>query len=262
VRSFHNEGGSALQWILHDITERKNLDSMRNDLIAMVYHDLRSPLANVVSSLDVLAGMPIDQVDPSIHALIHIAIRSTERIQRLTNSLLDINRLEAGQPIGNRQVVTPLSLIDDAVEAVAAIAANKDLQLSTDIGGDLPEMDIDADMIRRVLINLLENAVKFTPTSGAIQIGARCQDDAVVMWVKDSGPGISQADQERIFDKFSRLNLREGPRGMGLGLAFCKLAVTAHGGQIWVESSPGDGSSFKFMLPVTAPSDINSVRIP
>ena len=108
-------------------------------------------------------------------------------------------------------------------------------------------------MIRRVLVNLLENAVKFTPARGVVRVGALRQDDFVEVAVSDSGPGIQHEDRERIFDKYTRLDLRGGPRGLGLGLAFCRLAVDAHGGDIWVESQPGQGSSFKFRLPLSAP---------
>lgn len=253
---------ASIQWILRDLTERKGLDHMRDDLIAMVYHDLRSPLTNVVSSLDVLSSMPLEEFDPSMRSLVNIAIRSAERVQRLTNSLLDLSRLEAGQPLGNRQVISPLLLIEDALDAVASVARTKKLQLSATIGPAspdssaqdvvLPDLDVDADMIRRVLVNLLENAVKFTPVDGAIQIGARHQENLIEMWVKDTGPGISPEDQERIFDKYTRLDLRGGPRGSGLGLAFCRFAVVAHGGTIWVESSPGEGACFRFSLPVIA----------
>ena len=249
------DGEGSLQWILRDISEHVELDRMRDDLIAMVYHDLRSPLTNVVSSLDLLSTMPLEEFDPSCRPLVNIAIRSTERIQRLTNSLLDISRLEAGQLAVNRQKMDLRLLIEDALDAVASAANTKALTLEIDFAPLSPdeadqvktlyEADIDVDMIRRVMVNLLENAVKFTPTKGTVRVGALRQDDFVEIAVGDSGPGIQQEDQERIFDKYTRLNLRGGPRGLGLGLAFCRLAIDAHGGHIWVESQPGEGSCFK-----------------
>jgi signal transduction histidine kinase len=241
-----------LQWILRDITERKNFDDLRNDLLSMIYHDLRSPLANVVSSLDVLQSMlPLDQ-DPSLRSLLNIAIRSAERISRLTNSLLDIRRLETGQPIVNQQLASPTELIQDALEAVRMIAEGKNQQLISEIQPNLPDLWVDADMIRRVLINLVENAVKYTPSGSEIHVGARQSGEGrlVELWVRDNGPGIPVIDRERIFDKYARLQSKDGPKGFGLGLAFCRLAVEKHGGRIWVDSEGSRGSTFHFLLPV------------
>lgn len=258
VRNIQDGNESNLQWILRDITERKDLDHMREDLIAMVYHDLRSPLANIVSSLEVLSAMFPRIADETAHSLISIARRSTDRIQRLTNSLLDINRLEAGQAIGNRQPISPESLIQEAVDAVLPNAANRKLELTWNVNPDLPNVFADPDMIRRVLINLLENAIKFTPVEGRIHVSAIESGDAVEFCVSDTGPGIALADQERIFEKFTRLSPKEGPRGLGLGLAYCKLAVLAHSGEIWVESQPGSGSRFIFTIPKSSRPDFKS----
>ena len=105
-------------------------------------------------------------------------------------------------------------------------------------------------MIRRVLINLTENAIKYTPFGGRIEIGAETDGDFMRMYVLDNGPGIPEADRERIFDKFTRLKNKTGSSGLGVGLAFCKLAVQGHGGKIWVESAPGLGSKFVFTIPI------------
>jgi two-component system, NtrC family, sensor histidine kinase KinB len=249
-----------LQWILRDITERKDLDHLREDLIAMVYHDLRSPLANIISSLEVLDAMfPLD-ADETVHSLVSIATRSTDRIQRLTNSLLDINRLEAGQSIGNRQPLNVDELVQEVAETVLPNVDSKDLALTWAVPPDFPEIFADADMLRRVLINLLENAIKFTPARGKIHISARWEGDLAEICVSDTGPGIPPADQERIFQKFTRLASKDGPRGLGLGLAYCRLAVQGHGGEIWVESSPGEGANFKFTMPVANPASLEAVH--
>jgi signal transduction histidine kinase len=244
------EGVSHVQWILRDITERKHLDSLRNDLISMIYHDLRSPLANVISSLDVLNSLLPEEEDQTQRTLLEIAIRSTERIQRLTDSLLDIRRLESGQPIANRQP-TPVNLLcRNAIENVLPIVNGKNQEVSLTMPGVLPEVWIDEDMIRRVITNLLENAVKYTPAGSKLYVGARSEANQVLMWVQDTGPGIPAGERERVFDKFTRLHGSGGPKGLGLGLAFCKLAVEAHGGRIWVEDGPETGACFKFTLPV------------
>lgn len=250
VRSIRVSGASHLQWILHDLTERKDLDRLREDLIAMVYHDLRSPLANISSSLEVLLAMLGSQVDENIPALVRIAIRSTDRIQRLTASLLDLSRLEAGQIVGQLQPVQPENLVHDAIETVSISIREHNMALTVDIPNPLPKVMVDSDMIRRVLVNLLENAIKYSRLDGNLTVRAERQSEFVLFSIRDDGPGIPSADQERIFDKFTRLRNKEGPRGLGLGLAYCRLAVINHGGQIWVESEPGIGSDFKFTLPI------------
>ncbi len=245
------DGSSQFQWILRDISERKNLDSLREDLTSMIYHDLRSPLANVVSSLDVLSSMLPESTEGNIRSLLNIATRSTERIQRLTNSLLDINRLEAGQPAVNRQPTPPGVLVMDALDAIRPLALNKDIEIQLSVPDDLSEVDVDPDMIRRVLINLYENAIKFSPVNCKVWIGVQAEDAQMVQfWVKDSGSGIPVTEHQRIFDKFTRLHPKDGPRGLGLGLAYCRLAVEGHGGQIWVESGAENGSVFRFTVPI------------
>jgi PAS domain S-box-containing protein len=250
VRRVVFEDVESLQWTFRDISERKALDNLRNDMTAMIYHDLRSPLANIVSSLDVLTSLFQGEESESVKSVMTIAMRSTDRIQRLISSLLDISRLESGQAIVSQQAVLPASLAGDAVEAVRPMTESRRQVLKTALPPKLPSIWVDADMIRRVLINLLENASKFTPPEGTIEIGSQAEGNWVQMWVQDNGPGVPFSDQERIFDKFTRLKAEGMPGGLGVGLAFCRLAVTGHGGRIWVESQPGQGARFILTLPV------------
>ncbi len=251
VRSVATASGQNLQWLIRDISERKELDRLREDLISMIYHDLRSPLSNIVSSLDVFNAMLPPEGDPAFRSLLNIALRSTERIQRLTNSLLDINRLETGQPIVNLFPTSPGLLAVEAFEAVSPIAETKNQIIKLRIPVDLPHVTVDADMIRRVLINLLENAVKYSPPDGEISLGAEIDANQAKMWIQDSGPGIPAKEQEYIFDKFTRLDPEGSQKGFGLGLAYCRLAIEGHGGKIWVESEAGKGSCFYFTLPLS-----------
>jgi PAS domain S-box-containing protein len=254
VRRVDYGGQPTLQWILRDISERKQLDRMRDDLMAMIYHDLRSPLANIISSLDILDTLlPADQAE-SVRPIFQITTRSADRLQRLISSLLDINRLEAGQPIANRREVDPRALVEESLDAVRVLAESKGQTLHINLPASLPPIHADGDMLRRVLINLLENAVKFTPLSGSIEVGCQADAEMVQFWVKDSGQGIPEDALELIFDKFTRLQADRYPKGLGLGLAFCRLAVQAHGGKIWAESRPGEGSRFVFTIPITAPA--------
>lgn len=240
----------AIQWILRDITERKELDNLREDLTAMIYHDLRSPLANIVSSLDVLFGMMPEDDKETVQTILRIAENSTDRIQRLVSSLLDVNRLESGQPVADQRVVDPLVLMEQAVLDVEPVARGRRQTVVARLPNELPRIWVDEDMARRVLINLMENSVKYTPPDGQLEVGAYPEDQWVHMWVKDNGPGIPAAEQDRVFDKFTRLHGTNKSSGLGIGLAFCRLAVLGHGGKIWVESEPGKGSVFHFTLPV------------
>ena len=248
ARRVEFEESDSLQWIMRDITERKELDALRDDMTAMIYHDLRSPLSNIVSSLEMLSTMLPDE--ESVQAMLGIAGNSTARIQRLVNSLLDIHRLESGQKIADQKSVDPEALILEAIRDVEPAAAGRHQIIDMKFFGKYPLIWVDVDMIHRVLINLLENAIKFTPIERRIEIGAQHEGIFVKIWVRDNGPGIPIADQERIFDKFTRLRGKDRPGGLGVGLAFCKLAVQGHGGQIWVESILDRGTTFWLTLPV------------
>lgn len=246
---FGNE--ESLQWLMHDITERRQLDVQRNDLMAMIYHDLRSPLANIISSLEILGTMMPESSDESAQTVLQIASRSADRLQRLISSLLDIYRLEAGQGLVKKGELNPVQLLTDCIETIRPQASARGLNVSLNMVKGLPILEADYDMIRRVFINLLENAIKFTPAGGSIEGGCAAGEGEVSFWVKDSGVGIPEESRERIFEKYNRLQPERYPRGLGLGLAFCKLAVEAHGGKIWVESKVGEGSCFVFTLPVS-----------
>lgn len=246
ARRVEFDEADSIQWIIRNITERKELDSLRNDLTAMIYHDLRSPLANIVSSLDVLYGMVPENDRETVESILKIAENSTDRIQRLVSSLLDVSRLESGQPVADQRGVDALELIRNAIRDVTPVTAGRHQVLVADLPDRLPAIWVDEDMARRVLINLMENASKFSPASGRIEVGARQEENEVHMWVKDNGPGIPAAEQEQIFNKFTRLHGVNRPGGLGIGLAFCRLAVLGHGGRIWVESELGSGAAFHF----------------
>ncbi len=250
VRRAVFEEDEFLQWILRDITERKDLDTLREDLTSMIYHDLRSPLANIVAGLDVLTPMFPPGENETALSILTIAKNSTDRIQRLISSLLDINRLESGQRVISQQSVPVTTLVEYALDAVRPMITSRQQELSCRLPEKIPQVWVDVDMIRRVLINLLENAAKFTPMNGRIDFGAKLDGEWIQMWVQDNGPGIPFAEQDRIFDKYTRLKGHDMLAGLGIGLAFCRLAVRGHGGEIWVDSRPGHGAKFFLTIPV------------
>ncbi len=238
-----------VQWILRDISERLELDELRDDLTSMIFHDLRSPLANVISSLEVLqVSMPPD--DEAQRPVLGIAMRSSRRLTRLVDSLLDLARLDAGQDVLEKSEASLRLTIEEAIDEIRPVAEARSHSVSKRLPKNLPSMMIDVDMIRRVMINLLENAIKFTPAGGKISVFARRKGKVVTVSVRDTGRGIRQEDQPRIFEKFTRAKHADRPKGLGLGLSFCRLAVEAHEGRIWVDSEPGKGSTFSFTLPV------------
>ena len=238
-----------LQWILRDISERKKLDQLREDLTSMIFHDLRSPLSNVISSLDVIQASLPGARDQDIQDLFDIANRSTVRIQRLTKSLLDINKLESGRAITNLEEVKPDELIHYAKQALITQSDAKKQTVSLTIPADLPLIHADRDMLERVLINLFQNAIKFTPSKGHIDFGVEADGNTIRFSVQDSGPGVDPEYIDRIFDKYTRINPDERIKGLGLGLAFCRLAVEGHKGRIWVENLPEGGAKFTFTIP-------------
>lgn len=244
------ENNQLIRWIFRDVKERKDLDGLREDLSAMIYHDLRSPLANIVSSLEILETLiPMEEGSP-VQSVYQIATRSTERMQRLISSLLDINRIESGQSVIEKKLTNVYNLVDDAIEAILPNASSKNQRIEKKIPAQIPMIMVDEDMIRRVLINLVENASKYSPSKTVIQIGALTSENTVTLWVDDNGSGIPEESSEQIFEKFTRLRNQSVNKGLGLGLAFCRLAVEAHGGKIWVTNLPDGGSRFSFMLPV------------
>jgi len=138
----------------------------------------------------------------------------------------------------------------EAAEIVQPAAEGKGIGLQIDIPPRLPLVNLDADMIRRVIINLMDNSVKYTPEGGVVTVSARAAPAEVIVSVRDTGPGIPSDQHTRIFARFARLQRDSSPKGLGLGLTFCKLAIEAHSGKIWVESQMGHGSTFSFKLPM------------
>ena len=244
-------GREAIQWLGHDISERVALEEMREDLTHMVVHDLRNPLGSIMGSLQLIhtAFIEHDQTLP-ITKLLSVAMRSGQKLYLLIDSLLDLGRLESGDTELSKAPVDVDGLVEEAVEQIQPFALGKNQDLSTQIAPGLFQISADRDLILRVLTNLLDNAVKFTNRKGSIVLNVEQMEGEVVFTVADTGIGIPLEYQQRIFERFTRLENGNGVKGTGLGLAFCKLAVEAHGGRIWVESEVDQGSQLKFALPM------------
>lgn len=251
------DDGSMLdrvQWIEHDLSSQVMAETLRRDMTAMVYHDLRGPLGNVYSSLEALHRLLAETPDPPVLSLLDVARRASQQSRRMVESLLDIQRLEEGMRLRNRHNSDLNALIEGAIEQMRPFAEEKNIRIRRALATDLPLIYVEADMIERVIGNLIDNAIKYTPDGGVIMISSASSRREVYLRVKDNGPGIPLDAQQSIFEKFSRVRYRDAPRGIGLGLAFCKLAVEAHGGRIWVQSNSEQGSVFTCALPVDAPA--------
>jgi NtrC-family two-component system sensor histidine kinase KinB len=244
--------------VFRDITEEKELERMRDDLTGMMVHDLRSPLTAVLSGLDILRELAVDEhTDPMGIQALDVAGRSCHQMLTMVNNLLDISRLESGKMPLECGPAPFSPLVHGVVFRLSPIAAERDVQVEVDISSDLPMVNIDNEQISRVVTNLLDNALKFTPAGKTVIISATHPDsqdgDFLLCSVSDAGFGIPAGYEETIFDRFSQVRGQTSSsrqRGSGLGLAFCKLAIEAHGGRIWAQSSPGQGSTFYFTLPV------------
>jgi len=243
------EDDQVIQWTFRDISERKALDALRDDLASMIYHDLRSPLSNVISSLGLLNSL-LEEKDDATESVLKIVGRSTARMERLISSLLDISRLESGQAIATQQGHSPKKLVQGAFDAVTPGTATRRQKLEENLPENLPNIWVDDDMISRVLINLIENASKFSPIEGKIEVGAKVDGERLQFWVADNGIGIGSEERAQVFEKFVRGKGREKISGLGVGLAFCRLAVEGHGGKIWVDNDYQAGTRININLPI------------
>jgi NtrC-family two-component system sensor histidine kinase KinB len=186
-----------------------------------------------------------------------VAGRSCEHMLSMVNTLLDISQLESGKVPLERAPAPFAPLIRSAVTRLSPLAAERSVTVLTELSTDLPLVDIDNEKIGRVLINILDNALKFTPAGKQVTVRATQEKsewgNVVLCSVSDNGPGIPEEYQEKIFDRFTQVHIQAASkvqRGTGLGLSFCKLAIEAHGGRIWVTSELDQGSTFYFALPV------------
>lgn len=250
-----DEGGNLIGGLLtlRDISREQRLNITRELLAETVVHDLRSPISTILSALDLLQDVIDTKSDEIAAHAIQVAQRTAKRMIRLIESLLEISRMQSGEIGLEFSSVNIPRLIDNLVSDYLPQAQELDIRLTSSVASDLPPVQADESKINRVLANLVDNAIKFTPAGGNIHIAAEVTGDQVKIQVSDSGPGIPAEYREKIFERFAQIPGRRGrKRGSGLGLAFCKIAVNAHGGQIWVEPRPGGGSVFSFTLPLKA----------
>ncbi|MFN8511189.1 MAG: ATP-binding protein [Chloroflexia bacterium] len=229
--------------------ERAETERARRDLIAAVSHDLRTPLASLRALAEALDDGVVD--DPEgIRRYLRLMTGETERLNMLIDDLFELARLESGALRLDRTPSPVQDLISEALERMTAQAGRKGLQLAGEVIGDPPPVLIDGQQVTRVLLNLVQNAIRHTPADGSVTLRAARAEDGVLVEVRDTGEGIGADDLPRVFDRFYRGDpARTREAGAGLGLAIARGIVEAHGGRIWVESAPGQGTLFAFTLP-------------
>jgi NtrC-family two-component system sensor histidine kinase KinB len=253
--------------LFQDISQERELEEFREDYIGMLVHDLRAPLTAIMNGVLMTKRGLAGPVTEQQNELLAIALQGSQTMLEMINTLLDIAKMEQNRMSLDIEPVSPYMLAESAQTRLQPSAQKSRVRMELAIDGGLPEAPVDASKIERVLQNLLDNAIKFSPSGSTITIGgSACPGgepcDCVpfqvpalppgqwlLLWVRDQGPGIPAQYHERIFEKFGQVRGRK-LRGTGLGLTFCKLAVEAHGGAIWLESREHHGSTFAFALPL------------
>ncbi len=252
-------GNAVFMKHLYDELKRHNqrleeLERLRDNLTSMIVHDMKAPLGGIAGYLELLDMEAGEKLDEEQKGYVTEAREAAARLVRMADTLLDISRLEE-----RRMPLTPSlcdlrEIVTEAVREVESLAIEKDVRVT--LSGDCRETVCDGEIIHRVVVNLVENAVTYAPEKSEIRITLEDYGDYVRVGVKDEGPGIPQQWHKKIFEKFGQVELRRERKlySTGLGLTFCKLAVEAHQGEIGVKSEEGRGSLFWFSLPVTGPS--------
>lgn len=246
----------------HSYEELRRMEALRNDLMGMIAHDLRSPLTVILGTLEILAEDLRDVLSEEHTHAIGVAIRAARRQMRLIHNILDLQRLEEGKMPLNLARIDLHPIILSAIGGAGLQATWRDIELTLDLPSDLPPVRADPALVERVLANVIDNALRHTSMGGHVHISAGRLTEGqgpacVVVHVADTGPGVPEADREAIFDKFRQADTaQESAQGTsGLGLAFCRMALEAQGGRIWVDSAPGWGAVFSFTLPIASETE-------
>jgi phosphoserine phosphatase RsbU/P len=227
--------------------EARRATRQRDEVLGMVTHDLRSPLTGIV--LGATAALRRGALDEETARMVNAIRREAERMSRLLQDLLDVATIEAGRFAIRSRACDVAEVIEEATELFQPSAEEGGVVLETEVPAELPGIRVDRDRISQVLGNLLSNAIKFTPREGCVTVRARLQGAAVRVSVADTGTGIPPDHQEGLFDRFWQPAPDRKRAGAGLGLAIARGIVEAHGGEIWVESEEGKGSTFHFTVP-------------
>ncbi len=252
LQLFANQIGLALERVrlaaqAQDSLLHVEAERLRNFLLSAISHDLRTPLAAIVGAADGLGGNTCRLDEAARKELVETIKDEAAYMSRLVTKVLDMARLESGRIALNREWQTLEELVGAALTELGSQLIHH--PVVTRLPADLALIFVDGIMIQSVLVNLLENAIKYTPAGSEIEITAEEESEGVIVSVADRGPGLSPGEEERVFDKFYRANPESANLGVGLGLAICRAIVDAHGGRIWTERRPTGGAVFRFLIP-------------
>jgi two-component system, NtrC family, sensor histidine kinase KinB len=253
-----DDKGKIIGWmiVLRDVTKEHQISQAREIITDTLVHDLRSPLSAVLSSLDIIEkGLSkLAPQDELSNAAVQVARRGSRRILGMVETLLDIARMQSGKFELAWTWFSIHSLIASVLDEYLIPAQKAGVRVNNDVPVSFPQVWGDMDKLNRVLANLLDNALKFIPFGGQVDFSAEIvSEEIILVQVSDNGPGIPEEYREKVFERFAQVpGYRGRRRGSGLGLTFCRLAVQAHGGRIWIEPRPGGGSVFNIILPIPA----------
>jgi signal transduction histidine kinase len=230
----------------------READLWKQNLASMIMHDLRNPLGVIQGTMSYFQGTVGDDLDEKQAQLLESAMISADRALKLVGAILDVHRLEEGRLPLELQPIAPDKVIRGCLDESYPLLAMHELTAIVNVPDGLPPVQADRATLVRVFANLIDNAAKFTPAGGRITIGAQQVPGGIQFSVADTGYGIPPDQHERVFEKFAQAGIRaDGQRaGVGLGLTFCRLAVEAQSGRIWVESEKQSGATFHFVLPI------------
>jgi two-component system phosphate regulon sensor histidine kinase PhoR len=235
--------------LFQDLSRQRQIESMRRDFISNVSHELRTPLAALKALTETLQSGALED-PPAAHRFLQQMETEVDSLSLMINELLELSRIESGRVPLNLASTRPIDILTPAYERLSLQAERAGLTFNLECSTDLPPVLADATRIQQVLVNLLHNAIKFTPSDGKVTVSAIQQGQAVRFAVADSGIGIDSDDLPRIFERFYKVDRSRATSGTGLGLAIARHLVEAHDGRIWVESEVGRGSTFYFTLPL------------
>jgi len=235
---------------VHDVSRFREAQEMKEMFISVISHELKTPVALIKGYANTLRREDARWDADTVRESLTIIEEESDRLDRLINDLLQASRIQAGTLKLELGDVSLPRLAAKTVERFRVQAASHEIRL--DFPADFPPLLADEERLQQVLSNLLSNAIKYSPEGGPVTVGGRVRGDVAQVWVSDQGIGISPEEQQHLFQPFYRVDSRLGRRtqGVGLGLYLCRAIIEAHGGRIWVESSPRSGSTFRFTLPI------------
>ncbi|MCA9407378.1 MAG: hypothetical protein H6755_01970 [Candidatus Omnitrophica bacterium] len=234
------------------LTEVQNISKTKSEFISSVSHELRTPLTSIKGYAAILMSGKLGEIPLSVKERLQKINTHSDNLVNLINDLLDISRIESGKAEMNIATCNIKKIIDNVADLLTPQMKDKKINWVAKVSADIPEMHLDSSQVDRVFINLISNAIKFTPENGTISVEALLEDNHVNFSVSDTGIGIEKNDIDRLFDEFFRVEnkINQNVKGTGLGLALVKKIVEAHRGKIWITSEINKGSTFNFTLPI------------